>query len=1028
MFYVEVNECEKITGRRAEYSFLIEKKIFKEFSGNLCRLALIKNDAEERLIVSSEVSLQTYTLNIGRNNFYYKLTNGADGTCLLQFSNKQYPYMISVVMAVFNTESFISEALDSILQQKTEKFRKYFLTSETTFDNSYCLKSIFNEIYQVIIVDDGSNDSSGEICKSYAGEHSNFIYVRKDNGGVSSARNKGMSLAEGKYINFMDSDDVFSDNVLEECFDFFEKNEDATDIVTIPLLHFDARSEEHWANYKFKKGSRVINLLDEPDNPLYNVNASFFKTEMLKGKILFDEEMIIAEDAKFVYQTIFSGKPYMGLVKECVYNYRRRTSGETSAMESGSFDEKYYLDYLNRFARTLFLESEKTYNFVPQFVQYAVMGQLQWRMKEDLKGEKAISIIGKSGYDKYKKTFFELLKYIDYDVISSQKKIFREHKFYLFSQKAKSDPCRIYDRDTLKYYFDGNACGSLNKTYARIEFLMIEHNKITIKGFNCCYENDAITFFEVDGVRYPVDKTPEEDRDMGVYGLGDILLYQKPFSFSFELNSQKEEYEISLGITSQGYDVIKKDIRFGKFAPLSDIWKKSYYVVNNWAVRLENNRFKLENLALSKTCTDYENDLIQEIYESKKIKTDISSNKKELIIAQNIEEALKLRKYVLSYFANRAIGKNEKKIWLISDRINQAGDNGEALFNYINDTCPQNVEVYFVLKKNSNDYNKIKEKGNVIAYGSYVYKKMLLMSDVIISSHADNYVTNPFWACKEATDVVKDILCKKSFVFLQHGITKDNVSGWLNKYSKNIRGFVTAAMPEYRSILEYPYYYTEDRVWLTGFPRYDRLYHDEKKYITIMPTWRKYMLSGLNDKDGERTISERFLSSEFFSFYCSLLTDSKLIDHAEKKGYKICFMPHPTLMNNLHLFDHDPRVIMFGFEKPYREIYAESDMVITDYSSSVFDFSYLRKPILYCQFDKEEFYAGDHVYAKGYFDYEENGFGDVTYDLKTLTEKIKEKIDDGCILDSKYKKRIEKFFAYNDENNCKRVLEKLLTI
>ena len=98
-------------------------------------------------------------------------------------------------------------------------------------------------------------------------------------------------------------------------------------------------------------------------------------------------------------------------------------------------------------------------------------------------------------------------------------------------------------------------------------------------------------------------------------------------------------------------------------------------------------------------------------------------------------------------------------------------------------------------------------------------------------------------------------------------------------------------------------------------------------------------------------------------------------------------------------------------------------MILTDYSSAVFDFAYLRKPVLYTQFDKEEFFKGEHVYTQGYFDYERYGFGEVEYDLESTVDRIIEYMKNGCQLKEKYRKRIDNFFAFNDKNNCQRVYE-----
>ena len=86
---------------------------------------------------------------------------------------------------------------------------------------------------------------------------------------------------------------------------------------------------------------------------------------------------------------------------------------------------------------------------------------------------------------------------------------------------------------------------------------------------------------------------------------------------------------------------------------------------------------------------------------------------------------------------------------------------------------------------------------------------------------------------------------------------------------------------------------------------------------------------------------------------------------------------------------------------------------------------YLKKPIIYAQFDASTFFNGEHVYQKGYFDYEKDGFGEVEYTLQDTIDRIIEYIDNGCVMKEQYKKRVEGFFAHHDKDNCKRVYEKI---
>ena len=95
----------------------------------------------------------------------------------------------SIVIPVFNTEKYLKECVESILNQ--------------AYDS-----------YEIILVDDGSKDSSLQICREYEARDKRIRAIHKENGGVSSARNTGIELAKGKYITFIDSDDWFRQGAL----------------------------------------------------------------------------------------------------------------------------------------------------------------------------------------------------------------------------------------------------------------------------------------------------------------------------------------------------------------------------------------------------------------------------------------------------------------------------------------------------------------------------------------------------------------------------------------------------------------------------------------------------------------------------------------------------------------------------------------------------------------------------------------------------------------------------------------------
>ena len=97
-----------------------------------------------------------------------------------------YQFKFSIIMAVYNVENYLNEAIDSIINQSIG----------------------FEENVQLILVDDGSIDKSKDIAKDYESKYpNNIIFLSKENAGQASARNLGLKHAKGKYLNFLDSDE-----------------------------------------------------------------------------------------------------------------------------------------------------------------------------------------------------------------------------------------------------------------------------------------------------------------------------------------------------------------------------------------------------------------------------------------------------------------------------------------------------------------------------------------------------------------------------------------------------------------------------------------------------------------------------------------------------------------------------------------------------------------------------------------------------------------------------------------------------
>lgn len=219
---------------------------------------------------------------------------------------KKYKYEFSVVMTIYNVEKYLEEAIESVINQSIG----------------------FEENIEIILVNDGSPDNSEEICLRYKKRFpKNIKYVKKENGGVSSARNAGLDVVSGKYINFLDSDDYFSLNAFESVKKVFDKYYSKTDVLAINLVNFENASGS-WVNKDFFSKDSLINMQRNADFMQCQVGASFFRHEAaLKYK--YDTNIRIHEDSHYLYR-IFRDKPFCAIASEGTYFHRIRYQGNSA--------------------------------------------------------------------------------------------------------------------------------------------------------------------------------------------------------------------------------------------------------------------------------------------------------------------------------------------------------------------------------------------------------------------------------------------------------------------------------------------------------------------------------------------------------------------------------------------------------------------------------------------------------------------------------------------------------------------------
>ncbi len=894
----------------------------------------------------------------------------------------QFEYDFSVVMAVYNVEVYLREAVESLVRQTIG----------------------FSRI-QLIMVDDGSTDGSGEICDKYASKYpENVMVIHKENGGVASARNAGLKYVRGRFLNFMDSDDKFSRKTFKGVYDFFEEHELETDVCTVPLYFFDAVSGEHWQNDKFKKGTRIIDLEKEYDATLMFVNASFFKSSN-KQDICFDSHLVCGEDMKVILK-ILAAKKRLGVVTSGRYWYRRRQGENISLIQSSKKKKGWYDDYFTYLIDWCFDEYVTDQGYLPDYIQYELMTDLQWRFGENYEKDMRDALQGDDGQiDAYYKRLIGYLPHFKDKIILEMKMISPEHKNYILQLKyGYCAKLQVLQNDAVLRYGE-TVVSQVSDMKVVWEFLSVDRGErqCTLEGYYILYglDNESVKILmQVNGEEFTCSFCERPYKNRKVFGKS--ITHAVGFRVTLPLCDKMMIRPILL---LNGTRICSRQYKAGSFFPVTQVYDYSYSIIKDFYVTFGKHFLYICKSPSVCIRLIQESFLLKEIWE------------KNLLGGRKAVGG-RLYYHLMKHF-------KRKNLWILSDRIMKADDNGEALFRYMRKNPPNNTRIIFAISKKSPDYKRMVKVGPCVDSMSFRHKLLHLICDVNISSHADAVTVNPY---DGHCDALRDLLTHQHFVFLQHGIIKDDLSEWLNRSNKDISGFITSSGMERESVVNGKYDYPASRIWLTGLPRYDRLYHKEENVVTVMPTWRQYLMGRIDSKSGQWELGRGFRESDYYRFYDQLLNSSFLLSALEKRNCRLQFFPHPNLQEAMDWFRHDARVVFLPINTSYRKVYAESRLVVTDYSSAVFDFAYLRKPVVYCQFDRDAFFAGEHVYKKGYFDYERDGFGEVTYDLESLTNLILEYADSDFKLKNRYRERIDRFFAFHDKNNCRRVTEKILSL
>ena len=364
-----------------------------------------------------------------------------------------------------------------------------------------------------------------------------------------------------------------------------------------------------------------------------------------------------------------------------------------------------------------------------------------------------------------------------------------------------------------------------------------------------------------------------------------------------------------------------------------------------------------------------------------------------------------------------------RKIWLVGGNAGELYvDNGRAIYEYLR--AKSEIEEFWVLNEGAKIRKKILGgkliKGSVNAYLYFMHAEVVLFSHSISADIAPYLFVVPF---------VNRFHYKALKVFLNHGTVGFKVRKAMNvktekiaeelvkSYDVNICDSEFERKVKTTTWWEVP----ENTAFVTGYPRYDKLYRVEvsEKEIFFMPTWRNWIK--LEDAKIEDT--------EYFKNIMELVTNEKLNKFLEENNIKFNIYIHQLMQDYLKSFSKiklGKNVQLLPKESEITKELQKSKILITDYSSVAYDFFYLNKPILFFQFDKDEYQEK----VGSYVDLDKELFGKAVYNVDECVQGIIDLTNNNFKYEKNLYEKIEKlrpkFLKYSDKANCDRVYDLIL--
>ncbi len=897
----------------------------------------------------------------------------------------------SIVSAIYNVAAYLPQFLESIDSQ-----------------------TLPAEQLQVVLVDDGSTDDSLAIVQRWARESAFDVAVlEKSNGGQASARNLGLESAVGEWVSFVDPDDHLATDFFEHAAGFIDEHDlsDIGMIATRLLVHDESAGEivdRHPMSKKFHDGDRISSLVRSPDVLQLHLSSALLRRSAIEAaQLRFDERVRpVFEDVHFIGQFMLSnGYEKFGLVARAEYYYRVRADN-SSTLQGAYRDPRKYTDVPRHGWLDLLQKANERLGLVPSWIQYTVIYDLAWIIKENQTIYSVSSAMDDHVLREFNTLLHEVGRYIDVD------NVYRFKTFHLrpFQRRAiiaclglasegwESVHVSRFDREKnmveVRYAFFGNRPDE--EFYSGDTRVVPVHEKVqSFTYFNKHVFSHRVVWIRIDDgdVRVRLDgaiTTPSLGWDTfprGPLSVGEIEHY-----FNWRTEKRAEWHE--------------------KRKPVDVVSATTKSAGARRAVR--------SLLATEKSIVRSQIDVLRSGARG----------------ARRVPRWLRDRYVRDRTQANTPVPEHEtapardwsRPVWVLVNRFDQAGDNAEHLYRYLLDEHPE-IDAWFVLEETAAEWQKLKEAGfQLVDPTKPLFIEVMRRARHYISSQSRPRGHAP---CRHEDPRTRELALHVPAA----RIMNSDISRWLNYKEFDI--FVTSTRAEYEAVAgDGPYSFSSHEVRLTGSPRHDGLLRKvaalaggHREVVMIMPTWRGELRALLTDEPDESQHAAIIHDTEYMRSWMALLRSDVVREMTEDPDVDVVFVPHPMLEQFVDSSLVPPGMVFKRYsEIDNQEYMARARLVVTDYSSITFDAALIKKPIVYYQFDREAVFSSGHTYRPGYFEYSRDGFGEVVETASDAEAAIRRIQSNGFQMADEYRNRVQRTFGERDDRSSERVYRHIAAI